>query len=142
MAEGRSEALAEIIDRGIRSAPRSGHQEDLSRIEGDQLVLDRLDDVLVSHPGLRVDPGEGQGGNRDDQFPLSPIARCLEIGRPAVEEGVGGRGKDPYLRFGLCAAQASCSASRFASVTSETPCHCSGEPGKINGQPFSRHRVA
>ncbi len=85
MVKGRQQTLPQLFGRGgIRVAP--GQQEDLGRIESGQLILDRLDQILVPDPGAGVHAGQGQGGDRDDQVALGPVSGSLEIRRPAPEE--------------------------------------------------------
>ncbi len=82
---------------------RFADQHDLGRRICLELVLDRLDDVLVADPGLRLDSRLGQRRNRRHQVPLRRLAGRLDIGRPAVEKADPRRREDEDV--GFCRAQ-------------------------------------
>jgi hypothetical protein len=71
-----------------------------------QLVLDRLDEILVADPGLGLDPGPGQSGDGDDESLLRLVTGTLHVGGPAIKEADPRRGQHQYLSLSPVASLA------------------------------------
>ena len=91
------EPAAHLLDLG-GSQDRSGHEHDLARGEGVQLVLDRLHRIGVANPAAGFEAGGSERTQRDREHPLGLVARRREVGGPAVEARRAGGRHDQQLQ--------------------------------------------
>ena len=120
MAEAGAKPRLQLRRRlaGVVLAVAAADQHDLGRREALQLVLDRLDDVLVADPGLGRDPGLGERGHGGDEVLLGALPRALDVGGPAIEEADPRRREDEDLGIVAASRQSSAAAIRCTAAGS------------------------
>ena len=82
------QAYPELLGGHRLDRPAAGvvHEDDPGRGVAAELVVDRLDDVLVADPRLRVDPRLGERREGEDEALLGGLVAAVGVGGPAIDE--------------------------------------------------------